>query len=414
MRAEGFLLLGESELRLKRYAAALQAFQSAVEVPGSSPRLALPGARRKRARARGAAEVGAGRPLLRRGGRQEPGQDAARVGQGAACGDRRQAQARSDGKPTAEELDGRKAPKRGSGGERLDEALRADAFGRSLARAAGGLRRHRLGGDITVKLPPPDLTGARAARRPAARQAAGRASGGRAAAAATGPAGRCRRPARDRIRPAAHGAARPPRTLACNPLGTVLGVASELLECGRARYQRGELEEARVAFRAAIQESSDRRITPGGALLARRDPAPARPDRRASSASSSSWSRRSALRVRPLRRRRSGLGGARAGRPAARARRTSTGCSRAVRLPCSWPMRGTGGPWLSTGSSATPRRATSGRSSSTSAGPRRRARRARSPTEATFWLGETLGRLGDYKGGVGALRDLHRRPPPRS
>ncbi|MEK7378759.1 MAG: hypothetical protein AABZ71_07625, partial [Candidatus Binatota bacterium] len=35
----------------------------------------------------------------------------------------------------------------------------------------------------------------------------------------------------------------PPRILACNPLGTVFGVASELLECGRARFQRDELEE---------------------------------------------------------------------------------------------------------------------------------------------------------------------------
>ena len=52
----------------------------------------------------------------------------------------------------------------------------------------------------------------------------------------------------------------PPRTLACNPLGTVLGVASELLECGRARYQRQEFAEARVAFQGAIQESSDRRL----------------------------------------------------------------------------------------------------------------------------------------------------------
>src|SRR5439155_1052573 len=52
----------------------------------------------------------------------------------------------------------------------------------------------------------------------------------------------------------------PPRMLACNPLGTVLRVASELLECGRARYQREELEEAREAFQRAIRESSDRRL----------------------------------------------------------------------------------------------------------------------------------------------------------
>jgi hypothetical protein len=37
----------------------------------------------------------------------------------------------------------------------------------------------------------------------------------------------------------------PPRFMACNPVGSVFGVASELIECGRARYQRGELEPAR-------------------------------------------------------------------------------------------------------------------------------------------------------------------------
>ena len=52
----------------------------------------------------------------------------------------------------------------------------------------------------------------------------------------------------------------PPRTLACNPVGTVFGVASELVECGRARYQRGELEAARSAFQSAAQESSDRAL----------------------------------------------------------------------------------------------------------------------------------------------------------
>src|SRR5262249_49914745 len=43
----------------------------------------------------------------------------------------------------------------------------------------------------------------------------------------------------------------PPRTLACNPIGSVFRVASELLECARARYQRGELEEARETFQRA-------------------------------------------------------------------------------------------------------------------------------------------------------------------
>lgn len=53
----------------------------------------------------------------------------------------------------------------------------------------------------------------------------------------------------------------PPRLLACNPIGTLFGVASELVECGRARYQRDELEEAREAFEKAVQGSSDRDIT---------------------------------------------------------------------------------------------------------------------------------------------------------
>jgi TolA-binding protein len=50
----------------------------------------------------------------------------------------------------------------------------------------------------------------------------------------------------------------PPRFMACNPVGSLFGVASELIECGRARYQRGELEPAREAFQKAVQEASDR------------------------------------------------------------------------------------------------------------------------------------------------------------
>src|SRR5262249_54722278 len=64
----------------------------------------------------------------------------------------------------------------------------------------------------------------------------------------------------------------PPRTLACNPLGSVFGVASELLECGRARYQRGDLEEAQEAFQKAIQESRERRILPEARHWLGRDP----------------------------------------------------------------------------------------------------------------------------------------------
>jgi TolA-binding protein len=52
-------------------------------------------------------------------------------------------------------------------------------------------------------------------------------------------------------------AAPPPRFLACNPLGSVLGVVSELVECGRARFQRGEYEDARLALEGAIRRSTD-------------------------------------------------------------------------------------------------------------------------------------------------------------
>jgi TolA-binding protein len=51
-----------------------------------------------------------------------------------------------------------------------------------------------------------------------------------------------------------------PRVLACNPVGTLFGVGSELVECGRARYQKGELEAARTAFQSAAQGSSDRAV----------------------------------------------------------------------------------------------------------------------------------------------------------
>src|SRR5262249_56689825 len=51
-----------------------------------------------------------------------------------------------------------------------------------------------------------------------------------------------------------------PRMLACNPVGTVFGVASELVECGRARYQKGELDAARTALDSAARGTSDRAL----------------------------------------------------------------------------------------------------------------------------------------------------------
>ncbi|HSB40922.1 MAG TPA: tetratricopeptide repeat protein, partial [Methylomirabilota bacterium] len=50
----------------------------------------------------------------------------------------------------------------------------------------------------------------------------------------------------------------PPRFLACNPMGNLLGVVSELIECGRARYQRNELAEAREVLEKAVQFGTER------------------------------------------------------------------------------------------------------------------------------------------------------------
>jgi TolA-binding protein len=52
----------------------------------------------------------------------------------------------------------------------------------------------------------------------------------------------------------------PPRALACNPLGSVFGVASQQLECGRARYQKGELEPALAEFQAVLAKGGDREV----------------------------------------------------------------------------------------------------------------------------------------------------------
>jgi TolA-binding protein len=50
----------------------------------------------------------------------------------------------------------------------------------------------------------------------------------------------------------------PPRFLACNPMGSLLGVVSEMIECGRARYQRNELAEAREVLEKAVHAGGDR------------------------------------------------------------------------------------------------------------------------------------------------------------
>ena len=72
-----------------------------------------------------------------------------------------------------------------------------------------------------------------------------------------------------------------PRFLACNPLGSVLGVVSELVECGRASFQRGEFEEARTALENAVKRGNDQdvqreaRYWLGETLIRLRRPEPA-------------------------------------------------------------------------------------------------------------------------------------------
>lgn len=55
-----------------------------------------------------------------------------------------------------------------------------------------------------------------------------------------------------------------PRALACNPLGSVFGVGSELVECGKARLQRGDLDGSLESFRAAIDRSGSRDVVTEG------------------------------------------------------------------------------------------------------------------------------------------------------
>jgi TolA-binding protein len=50
----------------------------------------------------------------------------------------------------------------------------------------------------------------------------------------------------------------PPRKLPC--VGAWLGIASESLECGRARYQRGEYDEAARALEPAVRRGTDREL----------------------------------------------------------------------------------------------------------------------------------------------------------
>jgi len=113
--------------------------------------------------------------------------------------------------------------------------------------------------ETALKLPPPDLTGVVPLASPALDK--GPLSGSLALPPSPEPVPPLPRAtilADLTLRPLAP--APPPRFLACNPIGTVLGVASELLECGRARFQRHEFDDAREALENAIKRSSDRAL----------------------------------------------------------------------------------------------------------------------------------------------------------
>ncbi len=84
VRGEAFVLLGESELKQRRHAAAITAFKSAAEAPALEPAMrfrALAGTGLAHEEQK---QYGRGREALRGGRDQEPGQDARVLGEGAA------------------------------------------------------------------------------------------------------------------------------------------------------------------------------------------------------------------------------------------------------------------------------------------------------------------------------------------
>ncbi len=190
-----------------------------------------------------------------------------------------------------------------------------------------------------------------------------------------------------------------PRALACNPVGTVFGVTSELVECGRARYQKGELEPARAAFTSAVQGSSDRallreaRYWLGETLIRLGRPVEAQ---RALSLVSQDDPRGEfapfaandlgfiALEQNEPSRALGYFEGLLKGRmpvvlvPSARHGRALAlyGLKRYAEARDEWSAVLTGGPNVPRGLSL----------------------------EATYWMGDTLGRLGDYKGAVARLQ----------
>src|SRR5580765_8440661 len=198
--------------------------------------------------------MGTGREVLRGSRGQEPRHDAAQLGEGAALGNGRPPQARR-GPAEARAAVG------GARGWRplvRRRALSGIAIAALLASSIASARP--ASAEIGFKLPPPEVTGLLPLaalpldKPPVVPSPAGVPpipQGWPELPPARFVGDLARRP----VAPLAS-----PRMLACNPVGTVFGVASELVECGRARYQRGEFEAARQAFQTAAQETSDKEL----------------------------------------------------------------------------------------------------------------------------------------------------------
>ncbi|MGH6953140.1 MAG: tetratricopeptide repeat protein, partial [Alphaproteobacteria bacterium] len=192
-------------------------------------------------------------------------------------------------------------------------------------------------------------------------------------------------------------AAPSPRFLACNPLGSVLGVVSELVECGRARFQLAEYEDAREALEHAVKGATEApllreaRYWLGETLIRLGRPEPAaqtmllvvRADPRAD------VGQHAALKY--------GWLSLMAGNPA-RALQALDALIKVGPLPAlvPWAQHGRAVALYGLGRDAEAREIWTGLL--------RRTLPAPVAGEAPFWLGDTLGRLGEYKDAVARLK----------
>lgn len=191
----------------------------------------------------------------------------------------------------------------------------------------------------------------------------------------------------------------PPRFLACNPLGSVIGVVSELIECGRASFQRGEFEEARESLENAVKRGNDASVLRearywlGETLIRLRRPEAAAPLLRQIAKTDPR------SEVGPYAALKTGWLSLLASEPA-RALETFDAMVKGA-LPPSllpWVQLGRGAALYSLGRYGEAREVLA----------RLRGQTLPVPVaaETTFWLGDTLGQLGEYKDAVARLRSF--------